>query len=82
MSGKSKPIGRHANREARMQTSPEFVRTYGAIVNALTAALLNAEAGLNWLSAQPPDLGEVRRAVNGIATDTKRAGEIVVRLRP
>lgn len=69
MSWKSKP------------TSAESVRTYSAIVDALTATVINAEAGLNWLSAQRPDLEEVRRTLNMIAKDAKRAGEIVVRLR-
>jgi hypothetical protein len=51
------------------------------IVDAITAAVTNAEAGLNWLSAEPPDLEEVRQALNRIASDGKRAAEIVVRLR-
>jgi hypothetical protein len=67
--------------EAPLQTSGEFVRTYSAMVDALTATIINAEAGLNWLSAQPPDLEEVRRVLNTIADEGKRAGEIVVRLR-
>jgi hypothetical protein len=70
-----------AKNEASLQTSAEFVRAYGAIVDALTATIMNAEAGLEWLSAQPPDLKEVRRTLNNIADDGKRAGEIVVRLR-
>ena len=78
---KSKPSWYHARGEAPMQTSTEFACTYSAIVDTLTAAVFNAEAGLNWLSAQPPDLEEVRRALNGIANDSKRASEIGVRLR-
>ena len=50
-------------------------------VDAITAAVINAEAGLNWLRAEPPDLEAVRQALNGIASDGKRAAEIVVRLR-
>lgn len=68
--------------DAPLQTSADFVRTYGAVVDALTATIVNAEAGLSWLSAQPPDLVAVRRTLNLIANDGKRAGEIVVRLRP
>lgn len=56
-------------------------RTYSAIVDALTATVINSQAGLNWLSAQRPDLEEVRRVLDTIAKDGKRAGEIVVRLR-
>ncbi|UPJ71891.1 hypothetical protein [Bradyrhizobium sp. 187] len=70
-----------AKGEAPLQTSADFVRTYGAVVDTLTATILNAEAGLSWLSAQPPDLEEVRRTLNTIAKDGERAGEIVVRLR-
>jgi hypothetical protein len=81
MSWKSKPSWSHTKCEAPVQTSAEFTRAYSAIVDALTATLMNAEAALNWLNAQPPDLDEVRRVLNTIANDGKRAGEIVVRLR-
>ncbi|MGY3484396.1 hypothetical protein ACVW1C_002279 [Bradyrhizobium sp. USDA 4011] len=79
----SEPKGnpRKAKGEAPLQTSAEVVRTYSAVVNALTAAILNAEAALNWLGTQPPDLEEARRALSTIAKDGKRAGEIIARLR-
>jgi hypothetical protein len=79
---RSEPDGSlgHPKGEATLQTSAEFVRTHSAIVNALTATAINAVAGLNWLSAKPPDLEEVRRALNTITNDATRAGEIVVRL--
>ncbi|MCC8957359.1 hypothetical protein H8B02_29160 [Bradyrhizobium sp. Pear77] len=70
-----------ATGDALSETSAEFVHTYAAIVNAVTAAVINAEAGLNWLSAQPPDLEAVRRTLDAIVKDGKRAGEIVVQLR-
>jgi hypothetical protein len=74
-----------AKGQVPLQTSAEFVRTCNAqaheIVDAITAAITNAEAGLNWLRAEPPDMEEVRQALNGIASDGKRAAEIVVRLR-
>ncbi len=74
-----------AKGQVPLQTSAEFVRTYNAqahvIVDAITATVTLAEAGLNWLRAEPPDLEEVRHALNGIASDGKRAAEIVVRLR-
>ena len=74
-----------AKGQVPLQTSVEFVRTYNAqaheIVDAITAAVTNSEAGLNWLRAEPPDLEGVRQALNGIASDGKRAAEIVVRLR-
>ncbi len=81
MSWKSRPSCYYVKGEAPMQTSAEFMRTYGAVVDALTAMLMNAEAGLSWLSAQPPDLEEVQQALEAIANDGKRAGELVVRVR-
>ena len=63
----------------------EFVRTYNAqaheITNAITAVVINAETGLRLLRAQSPDLEVVRQALNRIANDGKRAGDIVVRTR-
>ena len=74
-----------AKGQVPLQISTEFVRIYNAqaheIVDAITAAVTRAQAGLNWLRAEPPDLEEVRQALNGIAADGKRAGEIIVRLR-
>jgi len=66
---------------APLEASAELVRTYGAVVNAITANVLNAQAGFEWLNAQPPNLEEVRRSLNSVANDGKRAGEIIVRLR-
>ena len=74
-----------AKGQVPLQTSAEFVRTYNAqaheIVDAITAVVTYAQAGLNWLRAEPPDLEEVRRVLNFIANDGKRAGDIVVRTR-
>ena len=68
-----------------LQTSAEFVRSYHAqaheIVDAITAAVTNAKAGLNFLRAEPPDLEEVRQVLNFIVSDGKRAAEIVIRLQ-
>jgi hypothetical protein len=67
------------------QASADFVRAYHAqahvIVDAISAALINAEAGLNWLGAEPPDLEGARRALHGIASDGKRVTEVVAQLR-
>ena len=67
------------------QTSAEFVRTYNVqahrAVDAIAAAVTSAEAGLNWLRAEPPDLEEVRQALDIIASAGQRAAETVVRLR-
>jgi hypothetical protein len=67
-----------------LQTSAEFVRTHNAqaheMIDAIAAAVTGAQAGLNWLRREPPDLEEVRQALNNIASAGKRAAEIAVRL--
>jgi hypothetical protein len=74
-----------AKGQASLQTGTEFVRGYNAqaheIVDAITAAVLNAEAGLVRLRAQPQDLEEVRCALSSTVNDCRRAAEIFVRLR-
>lgn len=70
-----------ANGGAPLEASGELMRTYSAVVNAITANVLNAEAGFEWLNAEPPNLEEVRRSLNNIANDCKRAGEVIVRFR-
>jgi hypothetical protein len=80
-----RPEGIVSDAKGQVQASAEFVRTYNAqaheIVDAITAAVTRAQAGLNWLRAEPPDLEEVRRVLNFIASDGKRAAEIVIRLQ-
>ena len=74
-----------AKGQVPLQTSAQFVRIYNAqaheITNAITAVVINAQAGLHLLRAQSPDLEEVRQTLNNIANDGKRAGDIVVRTR-
>jgi PAS domain S-box-containing protein len=68
-----------AEGQVPLQTSAEFVRTYNAqahlIVDAIAATVANAEAGLNWLRAEPPDLEEARQTLIGIASAGNRAAE-------
>jgi C4-dicarboxylate-specific signal transduction histidine kinase len=47
----------------------------------MTADATNAEAGLSWLSAVPPNLEEARRAFNRIIDSAMRGGEITTRIR-
>ena len=74
-----------AKGQVPLQMSAEFVRTYNAqapkMVDAIAAALLGAQAGLNWLRADPPDLKEARKALDDIVSASQQAAEIVVRLR-
>jgi hypothetical protein len=64
-----------------LQTSAEFVPTEAhEMIDAITAAVASAQAGLNWLRREPPDLEEVRQALNYITSAGKRAAEIAARL--
>jgi signal transduction histidine kinase len=47
----------------------------------IAATALNAQAALGWLGAQPPNLNEVRQTLGRIADDSKRAGDIISRIR-
>jgi hypothetical protein len=53
-----------ARGQVPLQTSAEFARSYNAktheFIDAITAVIGNAQAGLNWLRAQPRDLEGVR----------------------
>lgn len=50
-------------------------------IDALSAVLLNAEAGLNWLGAETPNLERALKALNNIAGDARRVAEMVQGLR-
>jgi isocitrate lyase len=63
------------------QTKASIVFVHGGLVGAITAAVTNAQAGLNWLRAEPPDLEEVRQVLNSIASDGMRAAKIAIRLQ-
>src|SRR4029077_1017708 len=47
----------------------------------IAAARNNAIAALNFLKTQPPDLSEVREALDCIVGDADRAGQIIDRIR-
>jgi PAS domain S-box-containing protein len=47
----------------------------------LAGVVTNAEAGLRWLSGDPPNLEEAKESLANIADDGARAGEIIRRLR-
>src|SRR5262249_26273250 len=46
-----------------------------------TAAVINAQAALRGLQIYPPDLEEIRDALERIVKDSNRAGEIIARIR-
>ena len=74
-----------AKGQVPLQTSAQFVRTYNTqaheTIDAITAVVVNAQAGLHLLRGQSPDLEQVRQLLNSIANEGKRAGDIVVRTR-
>src|SRR5712692_8197189 len=51
------------------------------ITQPIASARNNARAALNFLDKQPPDLGEVREALDCIVADADRAGDIIDRIR-
>jgi len=51
------------------------------ITQPIASARNNARAAQNFLAMHPPDLGEVREALNCIEGDSDRAGEIIDRIR-
>ena len=67
---------------SRLTTLGELAASIAHEVNQPLAAVgANADAGLRWLAAQPPDLEEAREALSGIVKDSYRAGEIIKRVR-
>ncbi len=47
----------------------------------IAATVANAQAGLNWLDAQPPNLEEVRQTLGWIIGNGMRAGGVIGRIR-
>src|SRR5882757_3962601 len=46
----------------------------------ITAAVTNAQAALRWMSAEPPDFGEVSEALAGVIKEGNRASEVIGRI--
>jgi len=69
----------HANRVATMgQLTASIVHE---VSQPIAATVLNAQAALRWLGAQPPNLNEVRQILDQINDDGTRAGDIIDRIR-
>jgi signal transduction histidine kinase len=47
----------------------------------IAATVTNAHAALRWLGGQPPDLEEVRQALDDVIKDGNRAGDVIGRIR-
>jgi C4-dicarboxylate-specific signal transduction histidine kinase len=69
----------HVNRVSMMG---ELAATLAhEVKQSIGAARNNARAALNFLSKNPPDLGEVREALDCVVADADRAGDIIDRIR-
>jgi signal transduction histidine kinase/ligand-binding sensor domain-containing protein len=69
----------HANRLAAMgQVTASIAHEVNQPIGATVA---NAEAALNWLSRESPDLEQVKQALGWIVKDGARAGEVISRVR-
>ncbi len=69
----------HANRVATMGHLTASIAH--EINQPIGAAITYANAGLNWLSRQSPNLEEVRRALGLVVESAVRAGDVIDRIR-
>src|SRR5882762_3447806 len=69
----------HAN---RITTMGQLTASIAHEVNQpITAAVTNAQAALRWMSAEPPDFGELSEALAGVIKEGNRASEVIGRIR-
>jgi predicted ATPase/signal transduction histidine kinase len=69
-------------RVARLTTMGELAASIAHEINQPLAGLvMSADAGLRWLNRQQPELDEARAAFSRIASDGKRAGDVIKGLR-
>jgi PAS domain S-box-containing protein len=69
----------HAN---RVTTMGQLTASIAHEVNQPIAAVVaNAQAGLLWLEARPPNIEEVRQTFGWIVNDGLRAGDVIGRIR-
>jgi C4-dicarboxylate-specific signal transduction histidine kinase len=69
-------------RVSRVTTLGELTASIAHEVNQpLGAMVANAAACARWLAAQPPDVQKTKQALQSIAADGKRAGDIIGRIR-
>ena len=67
---------------ARVTTLGELTASIAHEVNQpLAATVINGNASLRWLAAQPPNLGEARQAIERIVNDANRAADVIARVR-
>ena len=69
----------HANRVATVGQLTASISH--EVAQPVAASITNANAALRWLGADPPDLDEVRAALDRIVRNGKRASEVIGRIR-
>jgi PAS domain S-box-containing protein len=66
----------------RVTTMGQLTASIAHEVNQpIAAAVTSADAGLRWLAAKPPDLEEVRDALDRVILAGNRAGDVIGRIR-
>jgi PAS domain S-box-containing protein len=69
-------------RVSRLTTLGELTASIAHEVNQpLGAMVANAGACARWLAAEPPGIAKARQVLESIASDGKRAGEVIARIR-
>src|SRR6266568_9643515 len=69
-------------RVSRVTTMGELAASIAHEVNQpLAAVVTSANAGLNWLAANPPNLSKIRETLERILRDGTRGGEVLARIR-
>jgi PAS domain S-box-containing protein len=69
-------------RVARVTTMGALTASIAHEVNQpLAGVITSANAGLNWLAANPPNLSKAREALERVRRDGTRAGEVIARIR-
>jgi signal transduction histidine kinase len=67
---------------ARVTALGELTASIAHEVNQpLAATMINGNASLNFLAAQPPNLEEIKQAIECIVNDTRRASDVIARVR-
>src|SRR5262245_24642320 len=69
----------HVNRVATMGQLAASISH--EVMQPIAAGVTNAQVALRWLGSQPPDLGEVRQALDRIVGEGNRARDVIDRIR-
>ena len=69
----------HVNRVATMGHLTASIAH--EVSQPIAATMINVRAALRFLEMQPPDLEEVRQALDGIVTSVNQAGDVIGRIR-